>query len=86
MVAAEEFATMLGHKRVQRFACELSINDNALIFAMVDDFPTFGVMRAGADWFVEFGSESTTAPQIFAQNWFESQQREMRHDRTKNLS
>ena len=71
-MAAEDCAAFLRHELVQCFAGEWSIGDRALIGAVVDDFPTFGVVRAVADRFAEVGSESAAAPQVFSQDRIES--------------
>ena len=78
IMAAEDCAAFLRHELVQCFARERSIGDRALIGAVVDDLPAFGVVLAGADRFAEVGSEPAAAPQIFSQDRIESKWRKLR--------
>src|SRR3954447_15885969 len=79
VMAAKNLLAVLRHKLVQCFAGQWSIGDGALVGAVVDDFPTFGVVLAFTDWFAEIGSETPAAPQVFSQDWIESKRRKWVH-------
>ena len=72
MMAAEKRRAILRYELVQRFVGEWSVGDRALIGAVVNDLPTFGVVRAVADRLTELGSEAAATPQIFSQDRIES--------------
>ena len=56
---------MFGDQLVERFAGEWAVGDDALIGAMVDDFPTFGVAFAVADGFSQHRAKAAAAPNVF---------------------
>ena len=62
MVAAEECRAVLRHQFVQCLAGERSIGDDALVDAVVDDFPALGVGVGVADRFAEIGSRGGGRP------------------------
>ena len=74
VMPAEQRRAVLGHKLVQRRAGERPVGDDALVGAVIDNFPTLGVVVAVADRLAELG-KAPAAPQVFAQDRFESQGR-----------
>ena len=65
MVAAEEFGAVFGDQFVQRAAGERAVGDDALVRAVVDDFPALGVAVAVADGLAEHGAQAAAAPDVF---------------------
>ena len=61
---------------MQRFAGERTLGDDALIGAVVDDFPAFGVTVAVADGLAQHGAQAAAAPDVLFEKrseskWFE---------------
>ena len=80
MVPAEERRAILRHQLVQRLAGERPIDDDALIVAVIDDFPAFGAALQVADRLAQLGAQPPAAPQILAQNRPKSKWRKCRHN------
>ena len=64
MVAAEQIGAMFGHQLVQRAAGERAVGDDALVHAVVDDFPALGVAVAVADGLAEHRAQAAAAPDV----------------------
>jgi hypothetical protein len=73
VMAAKELGAVLGHYFVERFAGEWTGFDDALIGAVVDDFPTFGVVVGGADRFRKQCAQAAAAPEVLLQNRVEAE-------------
>ena len=81
MVPAEERRAVLRHQFVQRFAGERPVGDDALIGAVVDDFPTLGVAVAVADGLAEHGAQAAAAPDVLFEKRLEAEWFERHHGR-----
>ena len=78
IVPAEECCAIVRDELMQRLAGERPFGDDALIGAVIDDFPAFGVVLAIANWLAKLGAQPPTAPQILAQNRLEIAMAEVR--------
>ena len=72
MVTAENAAPSCVTRSCSFFPTERPVSDRALVGAVIDDFPTFGVVLSVADRFAELRAKPTTAPQVLAQDRLKS--------------
>ncbi len=68
MVPPEELQAMLGDQLVQRRAGERAVGDDALVRAVVDDFPALGVAVGLADRLAEHGAQAAAAPDVLLED------------------
>jgi hypothetical protein len=78
-VIAEQLVAMVGDKVVQRFSGEWAVGHDALVFAVVDEFPTFGIVIARADRLVQHIAEPSPTPDVASKQWLKSKWIKQRH-------
>ena len=72
MVTAENCRAPLDDEGMQCHTGERAFCDDALIVAVVDDLPAFGVVVAVLDGLAKLGAEAAAAPDLFPQDWRET--------------
>ena len=79
MMPTQERRAEFGHELVQRFAGERSVGDDALVRAVVDDFPALGVAVAVAERLSQDGAQAAAAPNVLFEKRLKSEWFEQRH-------
>lgn len=72
MMAPQHFSAMLCRQFVEGRSCPGAVEDNALVGAVIDNFPRFREVIAGAERFAENTLKATTAPQVATEDRRES--------------
>jgi hypothetical protein len=79
MMPAEESCSFCANQFRERFAGERAVTDDALIFAVIDDLPTLGIVAMRADGLAEDLFESAAAPEVTTKEGLETEWIELRH-------
>ena len=79
MMASEQCCAVCANQFREGLAAERAVTDNTLIFAVIDDLPTFSIVTVRTDGFAEDLFESPAAPEIATKDGLETERIELRH-------